>query len=81
MPAFSFNIRNSNWDPSYTFHLIHSNLLVDIADSFDFSLLHSTNSVPTRYLDNENNSNSIINLMFLRPNVLEFDNHTILPKS
>ena len=33
-----FNIRDSNWDPLYPFHLIHSNLLVDIANAFDISL-------------------------------------------
>jgi len=75
-----FNIRNSNWNPFYLFHLIHSNLLVDIANDFDLSLSHSTNSIPTRYLDNGNNSNSVIDLMFLRPNTLEFDNYTIPPE-
>jgi len=76
-----FNIRNSNWNSFYLFHLIHSNLLVDIADDFDLSLSYSTNFIPTRYLDNGNNSNYIIDLMFLRPNILEFDNHTIPPES
>ena len=31
--AGDFNIRNRNWDPSYHFHLIHSNSLTDIVDS------------------------------------------------
>ena len=77
----NFNIRDSNWDSLYLFYLIHSNLLVDIIDAFNISLSHSTNSVPTRYLDNRNNLNSVIDLMFLRPNVLEFDDHTIPPES
>ena len=58
--------------------MIHSDLLIDIADAFDISLSHSTNFVPTRYLDNENNLNFVIDLIFLRSNTLEFDNHTIL---
>jgi len=70
-----FNIRDSNWDPLYLFYSIHSNLLIDITNAFDLLLSHSTNFIPTRYLDNRNNSNSIIDLMFLKP---EFDNYTIL---
>ena len=77
----NFNIRDSNWDSSYPFHLIHNNLFVDIASAFDLSLSHSTNSVPTRYSDNRNNLNSVIDLMFLKLNMLEFDNHTILSES
>ena len=36
--------------------------------------------IPTRYIDNENNTNSIIDLMFLQSNNLEFNNHCILPQ-
>jgi len=35
--------------------------------------------IPTRYIDNENNANSIIDLMFLQSNNLEFNNYCILP--
>ena len=66
------------WNLSYSFHSVHSNLLIDIADAFDLFFSHSTNSIPTRYSHNSNNSNSIIDLMFLRSNSLEFDSHTIL---
>ena len=72
-----FNIRDSNWDSLYLFHSIHSNLLIDITNAFNLLLSHSTNSISTRYSDNRNNSNSIIDLMFLKS---EFDNYTILPK-
>ena len=34
----NFNIRNSIWDPSYTFHLVYSNNLFDIVNLFDFKL-------------------------------------------
>ena len=56
-------------------------MLVDIADAFDLLLLYFTNSVLTRYLNNKNNVNSVIDLMFLRPNMLEFNNHIILSES
>jgi len=74
-----FNIRDRGWDPEYLFHSVHSDLLLEIADSFNLSFLHPFNPVPTRYPDNNNDSNSVINLMFLRSNSLELDNYLILP--
>ncbi len=61
----------------FSFHLIHSNLLIDIAHYLDLLLLNPTNQVPTRYLDNTNDANFVINLMFLWLNSLKIDNHTI----
>ena len=75
-----FNIRDSDQDHLYLFHSAHSALLIDIANAFELLFLHPTNSISTRYLDNNNNSNSVINLMFLRLNLLEFDSYTILPE-
>ena len=46
----------------------------------DLCLSKSTNQVPTRYSDNIEDSDSIIDLMFLRPNSLKIDNHTIYPE-
>jgi len=37
--AGDFNIRDSDWNISYSFHLIYSNILFEIAISFDLSLL------------------------------------------
>jgi len=68
----NFNIRDRKWDPEYPFHSVYSNLLSNITDTFDLSFSHSTNTVPTRYLNNSSN------LMLLRPNSLELDNHLIL---
>ena len=78
--ANNFNIRDNIWDLMFLFYLIHSNLLVNVADFFDFMLSCSTNQVLTRYLDNANDANSVINLMFFKPNSLEFNNYTLYPK-
>jgi len=59
--ADNFNIRDNIWDLLFLFYLIHSNLLVP--GSFDFILSCSTNQVLTRYLDNMNDANSVINLI------------------
>jgi len=47
-----FNIRNSLWDLLYPHYSTHSNFLIDIMDSFSLGLSYSTNSIPTRYSDN-----------------------------
>ena len=52
----------------------------DFNDTFNLFFSYPTHSVPTRYLDNSENSNPVINLMFLRPNSSELDNHSILPE-
>ena len=61
----NFNIRNNSWDPSFPYHSIHCDLLTDIADFINLCIFKSTNQVSTRYSDNQNNLNSVINLMFL----------------
>ena len=79
--AGGFNIRDSSWNPSFSFHSIYNDLLTDIADFLDLILSNPTiNQVPTRYSDNINDVNSIINLIFLKPNSLKIDNHTIYPE-
>ena len=76
--ARDFNIRNRYWGFSYSFHLIHSNSLTDIADSFDLKLPCSIQQVFTHYTNNTNNVNSVINLLFLHLNSIKIDNHNIL---
>ena len=76
-----FNIRDSLWDPSFSFHSLISNDLIMIADSFDLALSSPTNSGPTRFSDTVGESNSVIDLMFLRYRSTELDNHSILPDS
>ena len=60
-----FNIRDSLWDSSFPFHSSISNNLIMIADSFDLILSSPTNPCPTRYSDMAEESNSVIDLMFL----------------
>ena len=47
-----FNIRDSNWDPSYSCNLTYSNTLREVADSLNLELSTSINLVPTWYVDN-----------------------------
>ena len=74
-----FNIRDSLWDPSFSFHSSISDDLIMIADSFDLSLSSPTNPGPTRFSDTAGESNSVIDLMFLRSGSFELDQHHILP--
>ena len=49
-----------------------------VANSFDLKLSTPVHQVPTWYANNLNDSNSVIDLMFLWANSIEFDNHFIL---
>ena len=76
-----FNIRDSLWDPSFLFHSLISDDLIMIADSFNLTLSSPTNPGPTRFSDIVGESNSVIDLMFLRYGSAELDNYSILPDS
>ena len=63
--AGNFNIRNNDWNPLYLFYSIYSDTLLEISDSFDFSLSSLIQYIPTCYSKNTNNMNSVIDLFFL----------------
>ena len=48
-----------------------------IADSFNLELLFSTHSIPIKYVDLDNSSNSVIDLMFLRSGSTKLNSHFI----
>ena len=72
-----FNICDSLWDLSYSHHSFISNDIFTIADSFNLSLSYPTDQVSTRYLNNANNSNSVIDLIFLLCNSLKLNTYLI----
>ena len=72
-----FNIRDSFWDLIYSYHSAYSDILLNIIDSLSLGLLYSTNLVFTRFSDNDQNLNSVIDLIFLRYRSVKLDNHTI----
>jgi len=78
--ARNFNIRDRKWNPSYSFYLSHNNSLMKVTNSFELKLSSLIYQIPTCYTNNPNNSNSIIDLIFLWPNLVEINNYFILPE-
>jgi len=75
-----FNIRNNSWNSLFPHHSSYRSTLTDIVNSLNLCISKSTNQVPTRYSDNQNDLNLVIDLIFLQLTSLEFDNHMIHPK-
>jgi len=72
-----FNIRNNFWNPNFPYHSSHRDILFNIADSFQLELSNPTKFLPTRYSDNIQDSNSVLDLIFLCPNLSEHENYCI----
>jgi len=75
-----FTIRDCRWDHYYPFHSIHSDSLFDIADSFFLDISNPIENVPTRFSDNDHNTNSVLDLVFLCPSFPEFNWYCIHPE-
>ena len=64
---------------SKVFHnTIHTNILFEIANSLNLDLSSSINPVLTWYVDNSQDANSVIDLIFLCTKSEKFDNHQIM---
>ena len=74
-----FNIRNSDWDLNFQYHSIHTEDLMSIIDSLGLELATPINPGPTRFVDNQQDSNSVLNLVFMNPNNSGFNKHTLNP--
>ena len=70
----NFNIRDNFWDPMYLHHSTYSDLLINIMNSLLLGLSYSTNSIPTKYLDDNQSLNLVINLVMvhLDTNIFSF---------
>jgi len=68
-----FNIRDSFWNLNFLFHSVHSDMLFDITDSFSLALSKPIENIPTRSLDNDQNSNSVLDLVFTQSSSMEFN--------
>jgi len=75
-----FNIRDSLWDTNFSFHSVHSDTLFDIADLFYLAISKPSENFPTRFSDNDHNSNLVLDLVFLHSSSTEFNCHHIYPE-
>ena len=75
-----FNIRDSDWDPNFWHHSIHTDDLLTIADSLGLELSPPLNPGPTRFADNPRDSNSVLDLVFIPPDNLGFGKQILHPE-
>ena len=76
----NFNIRDNLCNYNFPHHFIHSDLLFDIADLLYLGLSEPTNHVSAIYYDNNQDSNLVLDMIFLRFRLEELDKHSIHPE-
>ena len=74
-----FNIRDCLWNSCFLFHSSYKDTLFDIADSFYLKISKPIEYFPTRYSNNDQNLNSVLDLVFLQPDSVELNTHQIHP--
>ena len=60
-----FNIRDNDWDSSYHYYSLYTDILREVTDIFGLELLTHINLVSRQYIDNFQELNSDLNLIFL----------------
>ena len=72
-----FNIRDNSRNSNFPYHSSHSDVLFEVVDFLHLELSRPTEQVSTRYLDNHQDLNLVIDFMFLKLGSLKHNNHTI----
>ena len=62
----NFNIRDRDWNSSYLYYLAYSDILTNIANSFELRLSFAIQQVLMKYTNNSNDFNSVIDLIVMR---------------
>ena len=75
----NLNIRNSFWNPNFPYYSTYRDTLFDTADSFQLEISKPTKFFLIRYSNNNQDSNSVLDLIFLHLFSTEFDNYYIYP--
>ena len=74
-----FNIRNYFWDLNFPHHFSYRDILFEITDFFQLKISESFEFFSTRYSNNPQVSNSVLDLVFLQSVSPELNNHYIHP--
>ena len=70
-----FNIRDNDWNLSYPYHSVYTDILQEVADSFDLELSTPINSVSTQYTNNHQDTNLVLDLIFFQAELEKFNSH------
>ena len=74
-----FNIRDHFWNLNFPYHSHYKETLFEITDLLQLEISKPYKIFPTRYSNDPQISNSVLDLVFLHPGYPEFNNHHIYP--